>query len=108
MPARNPDERALIAQMAAATRWGRSGTAENRAAATQPARDGLRRRFEIEADPHRVLSDAERAARVDQLLHAHMLRMSLKAAAGRRRKREAEQQIREAETALVELGGGAA
>src|SRR5882757_10976866 len=45
---RNRRHRVLIAQIAAAERWGR---VTNRAAATAPARTGLRAKFEREADP---------------------------------------------------------
>jgi len=105
MPARDPNERQLIAAMASNTRW---ALEPDRRRATAPARAGLLARFEREADPDGQLTPNERAYRAEKLLQAHMLRMSLKAATARRRKREAEQQIREAETALVELGGGAA
>jgi hypothetical protein len=105
MPARNPDDRVLIARIASAERWGRTGSAENRARATKPARDGLRRRFELEADPHRVLSDVERAARADQLLRAHMLRMSLRAKRARAHARDDIAAADAAEAELAALGG---
>lgn len=69
-----PADRTLAAQAAAATRW---GYCADRTAATQPAREGLRARFAREVDPDRTLSSAEREYRVDQLLRAHMLRMSI-------------------------------
>jgi hypothetical protein len=50
----------VIARIAAAERWARTS---DRAAATEPARRGLRARFEREADPDGVL-DAFRGAAV--------------------------------------------
>lgn len=81
MPARTPQERILIAQIAAAERWGRT---PDRTAATAPARAGLRAKFAREIDPESNLDPAELERRVDQLLRAHMLRMSLKARNARR------------------------
>ena len=51
-------DRAVIARIAAAERWARTS---DRAAATEPARRGLRARFEREADPDGVLDAAERS-----------------------------------------------
>jgi hypothetical protein len=104
MPARDPSLRVLAAQAAAAHRWGRSGSTEDRARATQPARDGLRARFEREADPDGRLTPDERAARADQLMHAHMLSMSIKAKASRARARQNIEAARAAEAELAELG----
>lgn len=102
MPAGTPEERALIARIANAERWGRT---EDRTAATAPARSGLRAKFEREADPDGTLSPAERARRADSLMRAHMLRMSLAAKQGRRRARE---QTAIAEAAERALADGAA
>lgn len=82
----DPDERSLSARIAAETRWSKT---PDRAAATAPARAGLRARFEREADPEGVLSAEERAYRADKLMKAHMLRLSLKAKQKRRHAREA-------------------
>jgi hypothetical protein len=73
----------LRARIAADERWGRT---TDRAAATAPARQGLRAKFEREADPNGLLSESERSRRADQLMQAHMMRMSLKAAEARRRR----------------------
>lgn len=81
MPADNRDDRTLVARIAAETRW---GLCADRAAATEPARAGLRARFEREADPSGTLSPDERARRADSLMRAHMTRMSLRAAQARR------------------------
>jgi hypothetical protein len=97
MPATHPDERVLVAKIAAAERWGRT---RDRTAATAPARAGLRSKYQREVDPDGTLPTEEVTRRVDALMHAHMLRMSLKAAQGRRRARE---QTAVAETAEAEL-----
>jgi hypothetical protein len=102
-----PETRILAARAAALTRWGKLGSAAEREAATQPARDGQRARFEREADPEGKLSPQERARAADRLQQAHMIRMSLKAAAARRRAREAAADLAYAEAELSEIGGSA-
>lgn len=85
MVAKNADDRALIARIAANTRWGRTG---DRAAATSAARNGLRAKFAREIDPDGTLattSPAELDRRIDQLHRAHMQRMSLAAKQARQR-----------------------
>ena len=81
MPAKTPEERSLVARIAAAERWGRT---PDRVAATMPARAGLRAKFAREIDPDGTLDPAEVERGVEQLLHAHMLRMSLAAKTARR------------------------
>lgn len=81
MPARDPESRALCARIAAAERWGRTS---DRTAATAPARAGLRAKYAREVDPDGTLDPAECERRVDHLIRAHMLRMTLKAKAARR------------------------
>lgn len=86
MSAADPATRVLVAQIAAAERWGRT---TDRAAATAPARAGLRSRFAREIDPDGTLAandPAELERRVDQLHRGHMLRMSLAAKQARARK----------------------
>jgi hypothetical protein len=78
---RRARDRAVIARIAAAERWGRTS---DRAAATEPARRGLRARFEREADPDGVLDAAERARRADARMTAHMLRLARASARVRR------------------------
>lgn len=78
---RRARDRAVIARIAAAERWARTA---DRTAATEPARRGLRARFEREADPDGVLDDSERARRADALLCAHMLRLARASAKARR------------------------
>src|SRR3954454_13074957 len=77
-------DRTLIARIAAAERWART---PDRVAATEPARRGLRARFEREADPAGVLDVAERARRADALFGAHMLRLARASAKARRSRR---------------------
>lgn len=77
-------DRILIARIAAAERWARTA---DRVAATEPARRGLRARFEREADPEGVLDVAERARRADALFTAHMLRLARASAQARRNRR---------------------
>jgi hypothetical protein len=86
VPARTHEERTLVAQIAAAERWGRT---PDRTAATAPARAGLRAKFAREIDPDGSLASsdpAELERRVDHLQRAHMLRMTLAAKAARSRK----------------------
>jgi hypothetical protein len=80
VPAARPEDRVLIAKLAAAERWGRT---PDRTAATAPARAGLRAKFAREVDPGGSLDPVERERRVDSLVRAHMLRMSLAAKAAR-------------------------
>jgi hypothetical protein len=80
MPSPNPEDRALVARIAAAERWGRT---TDRTAATAPARAGLRAKFAREVDPDNQLDDADRERRIDSLVRAHMLRMSRAAKAAR-------------------------
>jgi hypothetical protein len=75
-PPRSSSDRSLAARIAAAERWGR---AKDRSAETLPARTGLLRKFEREADPDGDLSPQELERRVASLMQAHMLRMSLAA-----------------------------
>lgn len=84
--ARRDTDRVLIARIAAAERWARTA---DRAAATEPARRGLRARFERDADPDGVLDVAERARRADALFAAHMLRLARASARVRRIRRAA-------------------
>lgn len=88
MPANDPEHRALISRIANATRWANE---PDRAAATAKAREGLRERFERQADPDGTLSPQERTYRADRLQQAHMARMSLRAAQARSAKRAARQ-----------------
>lgn len=77
-------DRSTAGQIAALTRWSR---VDDRAEATKPAREGLRRKFEQQVDPDRTLPVAEREYRVNQLMKAHMLRMTLAAKRARAARR---------------------
>lgn len=80
MPSPDSRDRRLIAQQAAAERWGRTA---DRTAATAPARAGLRAKYAREVDPDGRLDGAELERRVDSLMRAHMLKMSRAAAKAR-------------------------
>lgn len=82
---RTTEERSLAARIAANTRWGNT---PDRAKATEPARRGLRAKFERQVDPDGTLDPAERERRVDSLMRAHMQRLSLKATQARRARRQ--------------------
>jgi hypothetical protein len=86
MPSHDPTDRVAVARIAAAERWARE---PDRAAATAPARAGLRAKFERQVDPDGLLPPQDRARRADALQHAHMLRMSRAAARGRSRRASA-------------------
>jgi hypothetical protein len=81
--ASSPDDRVLIARIAAAERWGHE---PDRVAATAPARAGLWSKFLREADPDGVLEPVERERRAEHLRRAQLLRASRAAAAARRRR----------------------
>lgn len=98
MAATRAEDRSIVAQIAAAERWGRT---PDRTAATAPARAGLRAKYARQVDPDGTLPPAELERRVDSLMRAHMLRMSLAAKNARRRAQEAEQAVAD----LEEAGG---
>jgi hypothetical protein len=106
MPARTPEDRALIARIANATRLGKTA---DRADLTAAARKGLHAKFEREAlaaNPN--LSGDDLARCISELHRAHMFRMTLKAAQGRRKAREGLTEAQAAETELGVLASGAA
>jgi|RhiMethySRZTD1v2_1073278.scaffolds.fasta_scaffold906320_3 hypothetical protein len=100
MPARTPEERILVARIAAAERWGRT---KDRTAATADMRAGWRAKLAREVDPDGTMPPAEVERRVDDLVRAHMLRMSLKAKSARRKAREQAEIADQAEAELDEL-----
>ncbi len=88
-PSADPESRVLAARIAAAERWGRTA---DRSAATAAARAGLRAKFAREVDPDGILPADEVERRVEHLVTAHMLKMSLaakKARATRKGRRNA-------------------
>lgn len=80
------EERQLLGRIGANTRWANE---TDRTAATQPARDGLMRKFEDQVDPERVLSPVERARRAENAKKAHYQRMALASAKARRARKSA-------------------
>lgn len=102
MPARDPAERVLISRLAAHERWAKC---EDAAAATAPARQALRDRFERQVDPGGVLDPAERARRAESARKAYYTRLGLKSVQARRARRLADQLDAEVSSAL---GGDAA
>jgi hypothetical protein len=79
-----PAERRLQAQIAANVRWAR---ATDRSAETAAARRGLDAKFVREIDPDGSLPSEELAVRVEAARRAHFLRMALKSAQARRRRK---------------------
>ena len=102
MPALDAQDRVLIAKIAAAERWGRT---PDRTAATAAAREGRRAKLAHEIDPTGSLPPQEVERRVDQLMRAHMLRMSRLAAQARRKARQLIEQADQADADLSALGG---
>ncbi|GAA2370823.1 hypothetical protein Cme02nite_45050 [Catellatospora methionotrophica] len=84
MSARTPSERALIARIAAATRWAKE---PSRTEATKAARNAFASKFEQEVDPEGVLAPAERAKRAASLRSAYYSRLALRSAQARRGRR---------------------
>lgn len=68
-------------RIAAYESWART---TDRAARTQPARDGLRARFERQVDPDDTMTPQQRSAAADAAMKAHFLRMAQASAAARR------------------------
>lgn len=84
---RPTESRSLAARIAAAERWGRC---QDRTAETLPARRGLRAKYARQVDPEGKFPPDELERRVDSLMHAHMLRMSLAAKKARESRTKAE------------------
>jgi hypothetical protein len=76
-------DRALVARLAAHTRWAME---PDRTQATSAARRGLDAKWAREVDPDGVLPPDELERRVDHLRRAHMTRMALASARARRGK----------------------
>ena len=102
MPARTPEERALVARIATAEKRARC---PDRSAATAPARAGRRAKWaaEITAQLGELPSD-ELERRVDDKQRAAMLRMTLAAKVARRKARENISIAEAAETELANIG----
>jgi hypothetical protein len=63
--------------------WARTA---DRAARTEPGRNGFLARFEREVDPEGVLPEADRVRRAEHARKAYMQKLALASAAQRRRK----------------------
>jgi hypothetical protein len=79
-----PEERTRRARIAAHTRWGKTA---DRTAATEKARQGLRAKFEREADPDGVMAPADRETAAESLAKAHYLRMAAARSAKAKKRR---------------------
>ena len=75
-----------MARIAAHESWART---PNRSARTAKARAALMATFEVQVDPHGVLSPAERAVRAESARKAYFARLALKSVQARRPAREA-------------------
>lgn len=85
MSLRDAQDRRTSAQIAAAVRWGNE---PDRVKATEPARRGRRAKLEQQIlTEHPDLSPDELEYRVNQLMKAHMLRMTLAAKKAREAKK---------------------
>lgn len=78
-----PAERSLYGKLGAHISWAKT---PDRPARTRPARNGLERKFEREADPNNELTPAERAKRTEHVRKAYYARLALKSAQARRRR----------------------
>lgn len=76
-----PDDRRLLAEIAAHESWART---EDRAARTANGRRKFLERFEREVDPEGVLAPEERARRAVNARAAYFRRLALKSARARR------------------------
>lgn len=103
MPARSPEDRALIARIANTTRLAKT---PDRAVLTQKARAERRAQFERQAlGDNPTLTGQALARAADEYQRAHMLRMTLKAKQARRRIKESTEQAAAAEAELETYGG---
>jgi hypothetical protein len=85
VPANDPTERALQAQLAANLRWSREDPKAPDAAPAR-ARAGLEAKFLREADPDGVLPEPERQRRAALIRTAYYQRLALASLKARRRK----------------------
>jgi hypothetical protein len=105
MPARSPEDRALIARIANTTRLAKTA---DHSTLTEKARAARRAQFEQRAlgdNPHLTGDALARAA--DEYQRAHMLRMTLKARQARRQVRDATRAALAAQAEMDTLGGAA-
>ena len=83
MAARDPAQRALVARLAAYSRWSRC---DDPLAATETSRKSFLDRFDRQVDPENKLPVDERRRRADAALKAHMTRIALRSAQARKRR----------------------
>lgn len=83
MPARSPEERALIARVAAHAMWAKTNDPSARTAA---ARRAALERFEREVDPDGTLPPHERARRAEHARKSYFAKLALRSAQARRRR----------------------
>jgi hypothetical protein len=83
MVARDPDDRALIARIAAHTRWSQE---VDRTKATEKARQAALDRFEKQVDPDNTLDPVERARRAESARRAYFTELARKSRTARKRK----------------------
>jgi hypothetical protein len=82
VPARSPEDRALIASIAAHASWART---TDPGARTANARRAFTDRFERQVDPDGTLPAAERARRAEHARKAFYKALALKSAQARRK-----------------------
>ncbi|MGE3621635.1 MAG: hypothetical protein AB7L84_14350 [Acidimicrobiia bacterium] len=82
MASKHPDERKLIASIAANHRWAHEDPTEH----AERARQNIETRFDDEVDPDRVLDPADRAIRAKRAKTAYFKTLALRSAQARRRK----------------------
>lgn len=79
-----PELRTLRSQIAAHESWART---PDRSARTAKARQALLEKFEREVDPDNALLPAERAKRAESARKAYYLRLAMKSAQARQRRK---------------------
>lgn len=78
------NDRQLIASMGGLSCWARRPNPTARREAMAPAREGMRKKLEQQADPEGRMSPEDLAVAVDNLRRAHMRRIALASAKARR------------------------
>jgi hypothetical protein len=85
MVAKDPVHRALIARLAAYSKWAMCDDPE---VAMRAPHKGFLARFEKQVDPEGRLSPTDRQRRAEAAMKAHMTRLALRSAQSRKRKRD--------------------
>jgi ketosteroid isomerase-like protein len=105
MPARSQEDRALVARIAAHSKWAKTA---DPSAATAPARKAFNARFERQVDPDGTLEPAERARRAEHARRAYFASLALKSVRARRRGKELLAEADAADAELSTQGGDVA